>query len=301
MNYSQVNEDCSICLENIKTHEKCSMFPCKHNFCYTCIYGWLKNSKTCPNDRTLITHVQFIDPQSSNLLKLQINQFITYDDKIKMYKLIKEMKDFINFLIENIETQCKSNYEFIKRFINEKCKINFENITKLDIKKVSSEWKNQYFEVVNYQYLWSEINDQYNEILDKVNEFLKNSWELKLSNDELVNLKEIMNSLFNVSKRNQSDIGNVFACWKIEDVILQHKTEKKIFNNYLRKYDAMKNKDSRMPEKIYSMIDWTSYSISKLLRSISYKYEMFSDKVYLEDVKHKCYNWSENIKKSIII
>lgn len=300
MKYSQDNEDCSICLEKIKIQDKCSLIPCKHNFCYNCIRGWFQHGQTCPYDRTVTTYIKFLDPQSSDLMKLPFNEFINYDDKMKMYKLIKETKDFINFLIENIETQCKSINEFIVKFISKQFKMKLKYLHKSDIDKISSDWRSEYFEVVNYQYLWSEINDQYIDILDRINEFLQSSWDLRFSIEELRDLKETMISLFKTSKMNKIDIENVYINWKVEDIFQQNKKEMKMFHHYVENCLVNKNKDIRMPDKIYSIIDSTSFSISTLLRANLIKYHSKSNREYLKDVKEKCYSYTDNIKRIII-
>ncbi|KAH3863002.1 E3 ubiquitin-protein ligase PDZRN3-B-like [Dreissena polymorpha] len=44
---------CSICQDVFTDPQRA---PCGHSFCKKCIFPWLKNSKTCPEDRKLVTH-----------------------------------------------------------------------------------------------------------------------------------------------------------------------------------------------------------------------------------------------------
>ncbi|XP_049394809.1 E3 ubiquitin-protein ligase ATL4-like [Solanum stenotomum] len=47
------NNDCSICIEEIKHWEMFLIFPiCCHRFHYACIRPWLEENKTCPMCRT---------------------------------------------------------------------------------------------------------------------------------------------------------------------------------------------------------------------------------------------------------
>ena len=51
-----INDDCSICLTNIK--KSSNTLSCNHTFHKDCIDEWLKNNSTCPNCRTTVKIIE---------------------------------------------------------------------------------------------------------------------------------------------------------------------------------------------------------------------------------------------------
>ena len=79
LNISKGNEDCSICMEDMKQNEEVYRLPCgRHVFHSKCLNGWLSEHNTCPNCR----HVMPEEQQKNSVTQRRARALYTHEQMV---------------------------------------------------------------------------------------------------------------------------------------------------------------------------------------------------------------------------
>lgn len=153
-----LNDVCPICFDEISTETIVRLEPCKHVFCQSCLAESLLSNASCPIDKNNKIYVTVAADKSLNRITFTTSKFMLEFLMEKARKLATKLKDFIEFLCENIFTQCQTALAFAGNYSKER-----ETTDTWDKKHVDM-WRDKYRDVLEYNYMFEEIECQYNEL-----------------------------------------------------------------------------------------------------------------------------------------
>lgn len=300
MSSSTADNTCPVCLEEIPKMMLCRVVPCGHNYCYLCLKLWCLNKEdpTCPFCRQIVKNVYCFNKRDSRFLIMKTRDFKFQDKMEDVYQIGKKMINFIKFLIENIFTQCKSNFDFLKSFV-ESQRNHSEKMKNENIQILVNRWKEKYFsEVLNYQYKWSEIKEDFEDIMEDDERVRENLWDEGFDLRSIEFLKKMTTNLFNYSNFNKEMIERIWRNLNEKDLreICSYKVSYNSLYIKVNKRETLGMIDGI----IYQMYE-TKHSLYNFIRM--YSMNLNDENLYkdLEDLYENCVVFLNKTKNYIEI
>jgi hypothetical protein len=203
---------CNICYEELCKEITASLEPCKHKFCQSCLSEALLTDELCPIDRNKNISITIWDDKTLRMNTITTSRFLLDFLTNKAKQLETKLKDFIVFLCENIFTQCQTGLAFTENYSKERQSTHVWEKKNVDI------WRDKYRDVLEYNYMFEEIECQYHELKKEYNDLYTQFNIASFGNSFFIKpIMENVNFYFNISATNTRTLLYIFYNWIARD------------------------------------------------------------------------------------